>query len=187
MAIEIDLKIAEYMCSRICHDLIGPVGAIANGIEFLGGDGDDMARDALALLEESAGQAARRLEFFRIAFGASVSDAMIPEAKIAELGNAIAPAEKVTAEWRWASGGAGDMPGRTGKLLLNLFLVCLEALPRGGHVTVSTDAAQAQVVAAGPGAVLRDEFVHAFRPDAPVDAVSARGVPAYLATKLAQD
>ncbi|MBE0532481.1 MAG: hypothetical protein IH626_16775, partial [Rhodospirillales bacterium] len=64
----IDLRVAQLLCSRVCHDLIGPVGAVASGIELMGEDGS-MAEDAMALIVKSSAQASRRLAFFRTAFG----------------------------------------------------------------------------------------------------------------------
>src|SRR3546814_5278082 len=71
VATQIDLRILELVCSRLCHDLVGPVGAVNNGIELLEEFDPSMADDVLPLLRNSARQAWRRLDFFRLAFGAA--------------------------------------------------------------------------------------------------------------------
>src|SRR3546814_20842043 len=71
VATQIDLRILELVCSRLCHDLVGPVGAVNNGIELLEEFDPSMADDVLPLLRNSARQAWRRLDCFRLAFGAA--------------------------------------------------------------------------------------------------------------------
>src|SRR5690606_38134497 len=66
----IDLKLASLMSSKLCHDVIGPIGAICNGIELASDDGNaDMHVEALKLVSASAGEASARLQFYRLAFG----------------------------------------------------------------------------------------------------------------------
>ena len=67
-----ELDFAALLCSRLCHDLISPVGAISNGIEILSDEEDEMMRmEVMKLLELSAGQTSNRLKFYRLAFGAA--------------------------------------------------------------------------------------------------------------------
>ena len=86
-----DLKLAALMCSKICHDLISPVGALSNGIEVLADDDDpEMREHAMTLLETSAAQATAKLKFARLAYGSSGSkgieiDLREAEAAIREL------------------------------------------------------------------------------------------------------
>ena len=69
-----DLKLAALMCSKVCHDLISPVGALSNGVEVLAEDNDpEMREHAMMLLENSAAQAAAKLKFARLAYGSSGS------------------------------------------------------------------------------------------------------------------
>src|SRR5262245_66554930 len=69
---EHDTLLANLLCSRLCHDLVGPVGAIGNGLEVLADEDDaEMRRQAIELLTFSAEEASRRLKFYRLAFGAA--------------------------------------------------------------------------------------------------------------------
>ena len=67
----IDLRVLELLTARLCHDLIGPVAAIANGVELLGEDDPDFVRDAVALVGDSARKAITRLQLYRFAYGFS--------------------------------------------------------------------------------------------------------------------
>ena len=64
-----EMKMTELLCSKLCHDLISPIGAINNGLEFLQDESSEMANEASKLIDTSAKQAADRLAYFRLAFG----------------------------------------------------------------------------------------------------------------------
>ena len=67
-----DVRFASLLCFRLCHDIIGPIGAINNGIEILSGEDDaDMRAQTIDLMSYSAGEASNRVQFYRVAFGAS--------------------------------------------------------------------------------------------------------------------
>jgi len=69
MDVQIDLRVTELLASRLCHDLVGPVGAVNNGLELLADEIDDMGPEALKLASDSAARAARALQYFRFAYG----------------------------------------------------------------------------------------------------------------------
>lgn len=128
--------LAALLCSRVCHDVISPVGAINNGLELLdeGGSGTSDA-DALDLIRTSALNAAVRLKFARLAFGASGSvGASIDTGEAEKAAKDYAAAEKKT-EVTWSGPRAIVAKNRV-KLLLNLFLVAYGGIPRGGSVDV---------------------------------------------------
>jgi histidine phosphotransferase ChpT len=125
------LDLAALLCSRVCHDVISPVGAIVNGLEVLEEDNDPSMRDfALDLIRKSARQASARLQFARIAFGAAGSAG----ASI-DLGDAEAVArgmyqdDKITLSW---TAPRALVPKNRVKLLLNLVVLATSAIPRGG-------------------------------------------------------
>jgi histidine phosphotransferase ChpT len=129
------LDLAALLCSRVCHDVISPVGAIVNGLEVLEEDDDPTMKDfALDLIRKSARQASARLQFARLAFGAAGSAG----ASI-DLGDAEAVArgmfqdEKVSLGW---SAPRALAPKNRVKLLLNLVLMATGAIPRGGTIDV---------------------------------------------------
>ncbi len=125
--------LAALLCSRVCHDVISPVGAINNGLELLDdGAGDS---DALDLIRTSAVNASVRLKFARLAFGASGSvGASIDTGEAEKAAKDFAIAEKKT-EVSW-SGPRAIIPKNKVKLLLNLFLVAYSGIPRGGSLDV---------------------------------------------------
>lgn len=125
--------LAALLCSRVCHDVISPVGAINNGLELLDEGGAD--EDALDLIRTSALNASVRLKFARLAFGASGSaGASIDTGEAEKAAKDFADAEK-KAEVTW-TGPRAIIPKNRVKLLLNLLLVAYGAIPRGGNVDV---------------------------------------------------
>lgn len=128
--------LAALLCSRVCHDVISPVGAINNGLELLDEGGSDA--DALDLIRTSALNASVRLKLARLAFGASGSvGASIDTGEAEKAAREFAAAEKKT-EITW-SGPRVIIPKNKVKLLLNLFLVAYGSIPRGGTVDVTLE------------------------------------------------
>src|SRR5690606_20864883 len=138
-------ELAALLCSRVCHDIISPVGAINNGLELLDEGGAD--EDAMRLIRTSARNASARLQFARIAFGAAGSAGMQIDTGDAEsVAAAFLANEKPEFEWK---GGRALLPKNKVKLLLNLILVANAAIPRGGKLT-----AELQDLETAPGFVL---------------------------------
>lgn len=120
--------------SRICHDLVSPLGAIGNGVELLGLSGQP-ASPELALISESVANANARLRFFRIAYGAASPDQRMGRAEIAATLSAVARAGRVSFFWE----AEGDQP-RDQIRAVFLVLQCLEsALPFGGDVHIARE------------------------------------------------
>ena len=118
--------LAALLCSRVCHDIISPVGAINNGLELLDEGGAD--EDAMKLIRQSARNASARLQFARIAFGAAGSAGMMIDTGDAEA-VAIAFLKNEKPELVW-NGARALLPKNKVKLLLNLILVANAAIPR---------------------------------------------------------
>lgn len=128
--------LAALLCSRVCHDVISPVGAINNGLELLDEGGSDA--DAMELIRTSALNASVRLKFARLAFGASGSvGASIDTGEAEKAAKDFAAAEKKT-ELVW-NGPRAIIGKNRVKLLLNLFLVAYGAIPRGGSLEVTLE------------------------------------------------
>ncbi|MDI6835879.1 MAG: histidine phosphotransferase family protein [Rhizobiaceae bacterium] len=128
--------LAALLCSRVCHDVISPVGAINNGLELLDEGGAD--EDAMELIRTSALNASVRLKFARLAFGASGSvGASIDTGEAEKAARDFVAAEKKT-ELAWNGPRAIIAKNRV-KLLLNLFLVAYSAIPRGGSIDVTLE------------------------------------------------
>ena len=146
------LDLAALLCSRVCHDVISPVGAIVNGLEVLEDENDASMRDfALDLIRKSARQASARLQFARLAFGAAGSaGAAIDLGDAEQVARGMFQDDKVTLSW---SAPRALLPKNRVKLLLNLLVIATNAVPRGGtiDVTVSGDAEASQFVLTSKG------------------------------------
>lgn len=128
-------RVLELLCSRLCHDLISPVGAVRSGLELLAEFDDDPGGEAMALITSSAESASLKLRFFRVAFGlagATQTDLPLTEAKL--LADAMVGSARTTLVWPGAEDGGAPAPGVV-KVALNLILVAADMLPRGGTIT----------------------------------------------------
>lgn len=182
-----DLRIIQLLCSRLCHDLVGPVGAINNGVELIG-DAPDMLEDTLSLLNNSANQASRRLVFYRVAFGFGGGDGPGALKEVREISHDFVTDGNVTLNWPDDSVMV-TLPKNTVKLLMNLILLGVGTLIRGGTLDVQIaeqgGTASMSVKAAGKGAMLKDDLQAALNPEFSVDDLTAHTVHAHFAAKLA--
>ena len=130
-----DLELAALISSKICHDVIGPVGAIYNGLEILDEDDDEEAKNyALDVIRNVTEQASARLQFARFAFGAAGSaGAMIDLGTAEQISRGFIGKGKHNLTWRTVP---GHMAKDKVKLLLNLVASAITALPRGGDIEV---------------------------------------------------
>lgn len=154
-----ELELAALLCSRLCHDIVGPLGAVHNGMEILQEETDpDMREQAEALVARSALEAARRLQFLRLAFGASGGEGQsfsLSEAR--EAARALYAGGKISLIWE----NVEPQFSKTGaKLLLNMILSVAAALPRGGELIVDVAEAPERSRVSGHGNNAR------FRPEA---------------------
>ncbi|HVT56335.1 MAG TPA: histidine phosphotransferase family protein [Xanthobacteraceae bacterium] len=129
------LDLAALLCSRVCHDVISPVGAIVNGLEVLADEKDDSMKEiALDLIKKSAVQASARLQFARLAFGAAGSaGAQIDLGDAAEVAKGFLEDDRLKLEWNLPR---ALLPKNRVKLLLNLLMIGATAIPRGGKLKV---------------------------------------------------
>jgi histidine phosphotransferase ChpT len=132
------LDLAALLCSRVCHDLISPSGAIVNGLEVLEESTDEETKSfALDLIKKSARTASARLQFCRIAFGAAGSaTAQIDLGDAKNVARGFIEDDKIKLSWNLAS---ALLPKNRVKLLLNMILVAAQSIPRGGIVAVEGD------------------------------------------------
>lgn len=179
----VDLRLAQLLCARVCHDLIGAAGAIETGVELLAEDSADQA-DIFDLIGLSGRQLNRRLAFYRLAFGMSgrTGDGRAL-GEVRRLAEGFLDGGRVTLRWEIGSAAADD--GRLGgdetRMLLCAVLVAAEGLPRGGELTVRLVGAGTTlaVEARGKNAVIPDAVAAALAGEADLGAVTARTVPAY--------
>ncbi|MGF1454521.1 MAG: histidine phosphotransferase family protein [Alphaproteobacteria bacterium] len=185
-----ELDIAALMCSKVCHDLISPVGALANGLEVLSDDDDtEMRNEALALIDTSARAATAKLQFARLAFGASQSAGENVEMSMAEgLARGVFETGKTALDWGFPAGPASKDRVR---LMLNILVLANDAIPRGGKLRVapSEDGGPGgvDVTATGERASVPEGFRFF---ETPVDSdgadLDARSIQAFMAHLLAR-
>ncbi len=149
------LDLVALVCSRVCHDLISPMSAISNGLELLEDEKDEsMKKEALDLVRKSARSASAKLQFCRLAFGAAGSSgAQIDLGDAEGVAKGILQDEKASIEW---SLPRALLPKNRVKLLLNLVLVAVSTIPRGGKVKVEPvgegESMGFRLTSSGPGA-----------------------------------
>jgi histidine phosphotransferase ChpT len=182
------LELAALLCSRVCHDLISPVGAIVNGLEVLDDSPKPEDREfALDLIRKSAKTASARLQFCRLAFGAAGSSG----AQI-DLGDAQSMARghledaRTTIVWNLPR---VLLPKNKVKLLLNMLVIAQQTIPRGGLLTVDPlgegDAAGFRVVAGGLNARVPQNIADLLSSDHAAG-IDAHAVQPYYTRLLAQ-
>lgn len=130
------LDLAALLCSRVCHDVISPVGAIVNGLEVLDDEKDPAMREfAFELIAKSSKQASARLQFARIAFGAAGSKgAEIDLGDAEQIARGMFQDDKTTLSWE---APRILMPKNKVKLLLNMLMLATGTIPRGGSISVT--------------------------------------------------
>ncbi|WP_300030283.1 histidine phosphotransferase family protein [uncultured Roseobacter sp.] len=128
-----DVNLAALIGSRICHDLISPIGAINNGLELLGMAGGETGPE-MDLIQESVGNASARIRFFRIAFGAA-GEQMMGRAEIVSILRDLMEGARLNVAW-----GPMDAQPRAEVRMAFLALLCVEAaMPYGGRVEISVE------------------------------------------------
>ncbi len=206
--VTVEVRILELLASKLCHDLVSPVGAIRNGLELIeemredaeeeaavgGGPGLALGQgflgEAVALIDHSSGQADRRLRLFRLAYGAAGRDQ-----------RGFADARDAAAGWLDGGRSALDWPGgkpdpaladRRGvaKLLLNMVVLAEEALPYGGRIAVAGEGSAASgrvtVTVSGRPGGLTAELASALSGDSAAE-LTPRSVHAYVTGRFAED
>lgn len=188
-----EIKLAEMLCTRLCHDLTGPIGAVNNGAEFLSEEGFDMQNEAMQLVLSSAHEAVNRLQFYRQAYG-RVNDhgeASLSEKRV--LVKAFFSSTKVKIDWPDAHADASgvSVSQKTARLLLNLLIVISGTLIRGGTISVRIGEAngmrELQLIGEGETVKIDPETLSVLKGEAGQDLLSPKTVQPFLAAKLANE
>ena len=188
-AIEDPVDLAALLCSRLCHDLLSPVGAMNNGLELLADESDPAMRErCIDLLNQSAASAASKLKFFRLAFGAAGG-----------FGPAVDPSDARAVAIELVEDGRTKLvwdvpetplPKAAVKILLNLILIAREALVRGGTLSVGAESRDNEtelvVRADGPKLVLDEQVRKALAGGLDPAEIDSRTAAAYMIRTLAQ-
>ncbi len=187
--IKLDAAVLEVLASRICHDLISPVGAVHNGVEFLQETGPEAGSEAVALIAHSAEMAAAKLQAFRLAYGAGGRDPNLkPEDVYKTFDNLIRLDAKIAQSWNpKGSLGFKAFPAGYCKTLMGALLLAQECLPKGGTVSVQAGPRDncSRITAQGTDAGVRQNVREALARTLPVDTLDPRLVHPYVISALA--
>ena len=180
-------ELASLLCSRICHDVISPVGALNNGIELLEEPGAE--EDAMALVRVSARNASARLQFMRIAYGAAGSaTSQIDTGDAENVAHAFMANEKSVLTW---TGPRAYQPKAVVKLILNLVIIANGSTPRGGtlDVEIPSEANGNSIIvkAAGPMIRVSEKFISLYNNQKLEEAIDAHAVQYYYTLLLAKE
>ena len=183
------LDLAALLCSRVCHDLISPVGAIVNGLEVLAEEKDEETKTfALDLIKKSDGTASAKLQFCRIAFGAAGSaGAQIDLGDAETITRGFFEDDKTKLAWNLPR---ALLAKNRVKLLLNLLLIAGQTIPRGGRLTVDPigegESVGFKISAAGVNAKVPPAVAALLAGDAGGTALDAHRIQPFYASLLAQ-
>lgn len=181
-----DLHFTAFMSSKICHDLVGPVGAISNGLELLEEESDEDTRAyALELIQYSASVARARLEYARLAFGAS--SALGADVDLGHVGNvARAFVEEGKHKLHW-SAIPGGLEKTKVRLLLTMIAIAMTSIPAGGDMKVkisgSAEATDFEIRCSGRGARIPEGIADMLSGN--MGDIDPRSVITYYAARLA--
>ncbi len=185
-------SVLELLASRICHDLISPVGAINNGVEFMEEMGDDpeQRKDAIGLISHSASQASAKLQAFRIAYGAGGRDNNVkPEDVQKAFSQLISADGKITQQWDPFGnlGPAKPYPFAYCKMLMCTMMLAMECLVKGGYVMVRPgEGNQTIILAEGDTVLLRENVEAALKQEISAEELDPRLVHPYAISVIAE-
>ncbi|OZA93631.1 histidine phosphotransferase family protein [Altererythrobacter sp. H2] len=184
------IDLASLLCSRLCHDMLSPVGALSNGLELLASENDpEMRQRCFELLEQSARISTDKLKFFRLAFGAAggfgeMVEVAEPRALIQAL---VGDAKRITINWALDE---AKLPKPAVKILLNLAQIGLDTLVRGGTLDVGVERRDSDyeivVRATGPKIAFDPVVGQALQGELSPAELTSRTAPAHLMGLLAE-
>lgn len=184
-------ELASLLCSKLCHDMLSPVGAMSNGLELLADENDpEMRARCIELLEQSATISTNKLKFFRLAFGAAggFGDA-VPVEEVREVIDALA-ADNKRIEVNWAIEGS-SLPKPAVKVMLNFAHIALDALIRGGTLDIGAEMrdgnAEIVVRASGDRIAFDDTIGKALEGRLAPGELSSRTAAAHMIALLAEE
>lgn len=178
--------LAALLCARICHDLVSPVGALGTAIEILDDEGNaDMHEDALELVKSSSRRASAKLKFLRLAFGAAGSaPGILGVEELKTLISDMYSDAKPSLVYDFHDDGLEKSRAR---LLLNLTMLAVQAVPRGGEVKAVTTDHSLSLIATGPKARLDETVLKALQGRAPDLGFDGRSIQPFYTSMMARE
>lgn len=178
--ITLPVRALELLASRICHDLVSPVGAVANGVEFMRDMGADSLEDSVDLIEHSAQQASVRLQLFRLCYGAGGSEKLVSAKAIWEAFTNFMDKAKFTLEWDLLNDVPDELPNGFFKMILNAMIFIHDGLPKGGIISVKLDGDSMVIHGTGNMVRLREGSATAIKGDALIDDIDPKNIHGYI-------
>jgi histidine phosphotransferase ChpT len=182
-----NIAMLELLASKICHDLISPIGAVNNGVEFMQDMGPNAGPEAAELIAFSAQQASAKLQAFRLAYGAGGADSIIKLSDVHKAIQQIVGAEKKITQ-NWEPQTTLPLSPNKGfcKILTCVLLLAMEGLPKGGKLLVTADGDAVIVRAEGTDAGLRGHAEAALKLDIAFEKVEPKDVHAAMTGLMAK-
>ena len=187
-----DPRLAEMLCTKLCHDLTGPIGAIANGAEFLAEGDETMGGAAVDLISQSATEAVHRLQFYRQAYGRvnHSGEASLSDAKL--LIEDFFSSSKISLDWpdQFTDAANFSISRRMARLLFNMVLISAASLIRGGTVAVrisqQDNVKHMSLSASGPTLKWDSDSGNVLAGHVPLDDITPYTVQLYYTRQLAE-
>lgn len=187
MTLMLHPRVLELMASRICHDLVSPVGAVNNGVELMQELGADAGDEAVKLVESSATQASARLKCFRLAYGAAGSDQNIGFREVRDAFDAWSHGGRLKVEYAPDIAVKFSMPPKGFyKCLLNILVLADECNRGDSDIAVAADASAGVRICVFGNAAFRDGMETALKGDVAPESLDARAVHAYITGKFVE-
>lgn len=176
------LSLSALLASRLCHDLVNPVGAFSAGLQVL--EDPDMRDEALEIMQTSAAKSVALLKFARIAYGAAGSfDGDIPLNEARQAAEGLYGALKdLQLDWQTTKAGASK---EVVKILMTFLHAASEFVPRGGHVTLTEADNIFTIAVTGKRIFVSESFIDSL--DATPEALTPKQSPVFIATLIAQE
>ncbi len=188
-----NLRLAEMLCTRLCHDLTGPIGAVNNGAEFLSEEGFNLQGQAVDLITTSAFSAVARLQFYRIAYGRVKDHGEASLADNQRLAADFFVGSKITLDWpdTQADASGVSISMRMMRLLFNLLIIASASLLKGGKITVriigNAGEKKVEVKAEGEAVKWDKETEQVLTTSMDISEVSPKNVQFFLTRQLADE
>lgn len=189
---DLEVRLAELLCTRLCHDLTGPIGAVNNGAEFLGEEGFTLQEQAIELIIGSAQQAVVRLQFYRQAYGRVNYQGEASLSEVRELASAFFGDSRFQLVWpdHYTDSAEISLSRKMAKLILNMLIFISGVMPRGGNLSVKLGKkanGQAEVSVRGEGTIREDmEALKALEKKTNIADVTPKTVQPYFMARLAE-
>lgn len=189
----IETRLAEMLCTRLCHDLTGPIGAIANGAEFLAEDQFELQGQAVELINQSAEQAVNRLQFYRSAYGRVNHNGEASLSDCKELISRFFTGTKITLDWPdgYTEAANISVSRKLARLMFNLVVIVAGTLIRGGVVSIRLrrDDNEKHVIISASGSTIKwdSEQEQALERRIDIDEVGPSTVQGYYTKVLAEE